>query len=190
MFRMPSPAMVVALIALFVATTGTAVAGALITGANVKNNSLSGLDVLNGSLTSADVKNGTLLPADFKGKLPAGPRGEQGLQGPPGAPGANGAPGAQGLQGEPGVSGWARSFVIGGPFNSASPKQTDASCPPGKTLLSGGGRLHHLEASPPPIAIQESYAVDADTWRIVGAETDPTAAKWEPVVVIVCADVS
>ena len=31
MFRMPSPAMIVALIALFVATTGTAVAGALIT---------------------------------------------------------------------------------------------------------------------------------------------------------------
>jgi len=59
----------------------------------------------------------------------------------------------------------------------------------GKKLLSGGGRLHHLQAVPPPIAIQESYAVDEDTWRIVGAETSPTAASWEPVVVIVCATI-
>ena len=191
MFRMPSPAMIVALIALFVATTGTAVAGALITGANVKNNSLTGVDVLNGSLTTADVRNGTLVPADFKANtLPAGPQGQQGPQGPSGAPGANGAAGAQGLQGEPGVSGWARSFVISGPWNSAAKKTGEASCPPGKKLLSGGGRLHHLEALPPPIAIQESYAVDQDTWRLVGAETSPTAANWEPVVVIVCANVS
>lgn len=189
MIRMPSPAMMIALIALFVASTGTAVAGALVTGANVKNNSLTGLDVRNGSLTSLDVRNHSLRPIDFKGKLPAGAQGPQGPQGPQGAQGPAGPQGPAGAQGGPGVSGWAKSFVIGGPFNSTSPKQTDASCPPGKTLLSGGGRLHHLEAAPPPIAIQESYAVDSDTWRVVGAETAATAAKWEPVVVIVCANV-
>jgi hypothetical protein len=183
---MPSAATMIALVALFVASTGTAVAGALITSANVQNNSLTGLDVHNGSLTSLDVMDHSLRPIDFKGKLPAGP---QGPQGPAGQQGAAGAPGAQGAQGAPGVSGWVRTYVVDGPFDSASKKVGEATCPAGKKLLSGGGRLHHLQAVPPPIAIQESYAVDEDTWRIVGAETSPTGASWEPVVVIVCATI-
>jgi len=176
--------MIVAVISLFVATAGGAMAGAMITGASVKNNSLSGLDVLNGSLTSLDIRNGTLRPVDFKGNLPAGLRGPQGAQGPVGA---SGTPGPQG---DPGVSGYVRTFVIGGPWNSDAVKTTEASCPAGKKLLSGGGRLHHLEAVPPPIAIQESWAVDHDTWRVVGAEISPTGAKWEPVVVITCGTVN
>ena len=192
--RVPSPAMTVALIALLVATTGTAVAGVMITGANVKNstltgvdvknNTLSGLDVKNGTVTTLDVRNGTLLPADFKGGLPAGP------QGLPGAQGAVGATGATGAQGLPGVTGYLRKFVIAGPFNSTSPKTGEASCPAGQKLLNGGGRLHHLQAVPPPIAIQESYAADEDTWRVIGAEMSPTAANWEPVVVITCGTVT
>ena len=71
MIRLPSPATAIALVALFIASTGTAFAGIVITGANVKNNSLSGLDVRNGSLTTLDVKNHSLLPVDFK-KLPSG----------------------------------------------------------------------------------------------------------------------
>ena len=47
-----SYANVAATLALFLALTGTAVAGAklLITGANVKNHSLTGVDIKNGSL--------------------------------------------------------------------------------------------------------------------------------------------
>jgi len=37
--------------------------------------------------------------------------------------------------------------------------------------------------------IQESYAVDEDTWPVVGAEMSPTAVNCEPVVVISCANV-
>ena len=186
MIRLPSPAMTVALAALFVALTGTAVAGIVITGANVRNSSLTGLDVRNGSLTTLDVKNRSLLPVDFKGTLPAGPAGPQGPQGPQGPPGQAGA---QGPAGAAGVSGYERKFTINGPFDSSSPKTGEASCPAGKKLLGGGGRLHHLQAAPPPIAIQESYAVDEDTWRVVGAEISPTAVNWEPVVVIVCGNV-
>ncbi len=183
MIRRPSPAMVVALAALFVASSGTAVAAVIVTGANVKNGSLTGLDVRNGSLTSADVKNRSLLPVDFKGKLPAGPQGPVGSAGPAGPAGAQGAPGA------PGVSGWERKFTIAGPFDSTSPKTGEASCPTGKKLLGGGGRLHHLQPAPPPIAIQESYAVDDDTWRVIGAEISPTGVNWEPVVTIICGTV-
>ena len=61
----PSPAMLVALVALFVALGGSAYA-LTVTGKIVKNN----------SLTSKDVKNKSLLGKDFKaGQLPAGKNG-------------------------------------------------------------------------------------------------------------------
>jgi hypothetical protein len=85
-----SPAMIVAMLALFVALTGTAVAttSALITGNQIKNNSITGLDV----------KNRSLRPIDFRGSV----RGPRGLRGLTGAIGATGAPGAQGAKGDKG----------------------------------------------------------------------------------------
>jgi hypothetical protein len=91
--RCPSPAMVVALMALFVALGGSSYAALTVTGRNVKNSSLTGKDVRNNSLTgrdvknlvSGDVKNSSLLAKDFKpGQLPAGAQGVQGIQGVPG----------------------------------------------------------------------------------------------------------
>src|SRR5690349_19326214 len=83
--RRPSPALVVSIVALVVACTGTAIAGHLI--------------------TSADIKNRTIKPRDLNAAVkkalagkpgPRGPRGLQGLQGPPGDPGQPGQPGAPG----------------------------------------------------------------------------------------------
>jgi hypothetical protein len=72
--------MVVAMIALFVALSGTAVAttSVLITGRQIKNNSITGLDV----------RNRSLRPIDFRGSV-RGPRGLRGLPGPAGAPNPN-----------------------------------------------------------------------------------------------------
>ena len=80
-----SPTMAVAMLALFVALGGTAVAttSALITGNQIKN----------GSITGLDVKNKSLTPRDFRGSV-RGPRGLTGAQGAPGAAGASGAPGS------------------------------------------------------------------------------------------------
>ena len=100
--RIPSPAMIVATLALMVALSGTAVASSLITGAQIKNNTVSTLDITNGTvqsvdvknnaLTTDDVKNGTLKAADFApGVLTSG------APGAPGQPGAPGAPGTPGL---------------------------------------------------------------------------------------------
>jgi hypothetical protein len=101
-FVRQSPAMVVAMIALFVALTGTAVAttSALITGAQIKNSSITGLDVKNKSLTAKDFK-GSLRGA----RGPAGPAGPQGAQGAQGAQGPAGPQGPQGPQGEQGPQG-------------------------------------------------------------------------------------
>ena len=88
-----SPAMIVAMLALFVALTGTAVAttSALIGSAQIRNNSITGLDV----------KNRSLRPIDFRGSV-RGPRGLRGLTGATGAAGAAGATGAKGDKGDAG----------------------------------------------------------------------------------------
>ena len=101
-----SPAMIVAMLALFVALTGTAVAttSALIGSAQIRNNSITGLDV----------KNRSLRPIDFRGSV----RGPRGLRGLPGATGATGATGAKGDKGDTGAP---------GPF-------PDGDVPSGKTL--------------------------------------------------------
>jgi hypothetical protein len=94
-----SPAMVVAMLALFVALTGTAVAttSALITGNQIKNS----------SITGADVKNKSLTPRDFRGSV-RGPRGLRGLTGATGTAGGAGAKGDKGDKGDPGPQGrWA-----------------------------------------------------------------------------------
>jgi hypothetical protein len=92
-FARQSPAVVLAMLALFVALTGTAVAttSALITGKQIKNS----------SITGADVKNKSLTAKDFKGSVrgargPTGPAGAQGPQGAAGAPGAKGDKGDTG----------------------------------------------------------------------------------------------
>lgn len=63
----PSPAMIVAIIALVVATTGGAIAGsALITGKNIKNGSVTGLDIKNNTIASADITNNSVASADVR----------------------------------------------------------------------------------------------------------------------------
>lgn len=89
--RWSSAPMLVALLALLVATSGTTYAALTVTGK----------DVVNGTLTTKDVKNRSLLEKDFKkGQLTAGP---QGPQGAPGLPGAKGDPGVNGKDGQDGA---------------------------------------------------------------------------------------
>jgi hypothetical protein len=109
--RLPSPAMVIALIALSVAAVETGFAGH--GGRHGPPGLVNALDVQNESLTGWDIKNRSLTPADFRGSVrgPRGPQGAQGAQGPQGPPGANGQNGANGAPGAPGPPGTARAFA-------------------------------------------------------------------------------
>jgi hypothetical protein len=95
-----SPAMAVAMLALFVALSGTAVAttSALISGRQIKN----------GSITGLDVKNKSLTPRDFRGSV----RGPRGLRGATGATGASGAKGDKGDKGDAGEAGTAVAYAL------------------------------------------------------------------------------
>jgi hypothetical protein len=86
--------MVVAMLALFVALTGTAVAttSALITGKQIKNGSITGLDIKNKSVAIADLATKARGARGVRGPIgPPGPAGQQGPQGPAGAPNPNAA---------------------------------------------------------------------------------------------------
>jgi hypothetical protein len=100
--RRPTPSMVIALVALFVAMGGTGYAALTVTSKNVKDESLTTKDVKNDSLTGKDVKNGSLAAADFGGSLPAGAQGPAGPQGPAGAKGDRGPQGPEGPKGADG----------------------------------------------------------------------------------------
>ena len=80
----PSPAMVVALLALFIALAGTSYAAIKLPANSVgtkaiKNGAIQRVDLAANAVDSARVANHTLLARDFKaGKLPAGPTGPKG----------------------------------------------------------------------------------------------------------------
>lgn len=104
--RRPSPAMVVALIALFVALGGSGYAAISINGKDIENRSIAGKKLKRNAVTGGLVKNRSLRARDFKrGQLPAGP------QGPPGPAGEDGEPGEEGLPGEDGEPGTALAYV-------------------------------------------------------------------------------
>jgi hypothetical protein len=56
----PSPSMVLALAALFVALSGSAYAALVITGHNIKNGTVTGADIKDGSLASRDIKRNSI----------------------------------------------------------------------------------------------------------------------------------
>jgi hypothetical protein len=95
--RRPSHSMAVAVLALFVALSGTATAAKLITGRQIAPN----------AITGKHVKDRSLSPSDFNGSLqgPAGPQGPAGAKGATGATGAKGDDGRAGTRGDTGAQG-------------------------------------------------------------------------------------
>jgi hypothetical protein len=98
----PSPAMVVACLALLVALAGTSVAAVTIV---IPRNSVGPLQLKANSVSSSKVQNRSLLAADFKtGQLPRGAPGARGPAGPVGPPGPAGPAGPAGAAGASGVA--------------------------------------------------------------------------------------
>jgi hypothetical protein len=96
--RRPSTALVISIIALFVALGGTGYAAL-----KLPKDSVGSRQLKANAVNSSKVKNGSLLQGDFKaGQLPAGAQGLQGPQGPKGDRGSDGANGETGSQGPPG----------------------------------------------------------------------------------------
>jgi len=103
LLRRPSPAMIVACLALLLALGGTSVAAVNQLGRNtvdtpqLVNGAVTNPKIRNNAINSSKVANRSLLRSDFApGQLPAGPVGPQGPAGPTGAAGAAGPAGVIG----------------------------------------------------------------------------------------------
>ena len=102
--RRPSPAMVVACLALLVALGGTSVAAVSqlvprnsVGTAQIRNSAVTNPKIRNNAVNSTKVANRSLRAVDFAaGQIPAGPPGAQGATGPQGPAGPAGATGPAG----------------------------------------------------------------------------------------------
>ena len=138
--RRPSPAMVVACLALLVALSGTGIAAVSALAPNsvgtaqLKSSAVTNPKLASGAVTSAKVRNSSLRRVDFApNQLPAG------KQGPPGPTGA------QGPKGDPGVIGaiavrTASTVVPGGVAANAqwNTRAVQKTCDPGEKAISAG----------------------------------------------------
>ena len=138
--RRPSPAMVVACLALLVALGGTSVAAVnalpsnSVGTAQLKSSAVTNAKIAANAVNSAKVKNGSLSKADFApGQLPAGP------QGPAGPTGATGAQGTAGVIG-PVTDRTAMVTVPGGIGENGaySTRGVQSLCSTGELAISGG----------------------------------------------------
>ena len=115
----PTPAMLVALTALFIALGGSSYAAVKLSANSVrsehiKNGEVKRSDLARNAVATTQIADGSLLATDFKdGQLPAGP---QGPQGAPGAPGTT-------------------SVVVRA---NAGTGRVTAACLPGERALGGG----------------------------------------------------
>jgi hypothetical protein len=123
-----------ALLALFVALSGTAYAAI-----QLPRHSVGTKQLRNNSVTSAKVKNGSLLAGDFAaGQLPAGPLGKAG---PRGKEGPRGTKGDSGPPGQPGLPGATNVVVRYGPdteLPSGNLGLSNGECHPGEVATGGG----------------------------------------------------
>ena len=179
--RRPSPALVIACVALGVALGGTGYATVLQVPRNsvgtpqLKASAVTAGKLAPNAVTSAKVRNRSLLRADFAtGQLPAGPTG------PPGPPGQAGPTGPPGLSGVERVETTSAS-------NSLPTKAAFLACPTGKRLLGGGARLNPVLAQ---VALQQSYPDNDNIYRANAREIVGTLANWSLTVFAVCANAS
>ena len=172
-FRRPSAGLVVGVIALAVAMSGSAVAASLITSARIKDGTIQLKDISKKTRTALKGQRG---PAGA-----AGATGPQGAQGNPGAAGAAGAAGANGATNVVVRQGTLISVAAG-----ASGIVT-ASCNPGERATGGGNSISGLggwqviESFPTP-----GTAGSTPTgWRVDASNNTGSANNL--VAIVVCA---
>ena len=166
----PSPSMMVAFVALFVAGAGTATAAKMITGKQIKNS----------SITSTDVKNGSLLRKDFKSaQLPRGPQGLPGTSGRAGRDGFGQITYASGI--ETGIA------------SGAEPSSHFFACAAG--LVPVGGDAYAIDAAEkilPGVDIAEYFYADGsatpDSWA--ATIDNDSGVTVDLIIEVICANAS
>jgi hypothetical protein len=162
--RRPSPGVILGIIAIVLASTGSAIAASQITSKQIKNGTIQLTDISKKARVSLE-----------GGRGPQGGPGPGGPAGPPGPPGPAGATKVVVRQGTP--------FSIPFGMNGTS----TASCNPGERAVGGGNT-----ASDPLLAVSQSLPIGGSTsapptgWRVDAHNTN-TAGAANLTAVVVCA---
>ena len=137
----PSPSIVVAIVALVVALAGTAFAQTVL-----PRNSVGPRQLRTGAVTSSDIKDRTIRLTDISRTARSQLRGQQGPAGPPGPPGASGT----------GTGTGAVNLVVqpqAGTVQFGQTNSTTATCPAGRRVTGGGARVD----TGTDVSVRESY---------------------------------
>lgn len=184
MFRRPSPALVVACLALLVALGGTGYAAVVL-----PRNSVGPMQLRNGAVSSLKVKDGSLALVDFAASQRATLKGDPGAAGPKGDTGAKGDKGDKGdkgSKGDPGLSGYAIVQNTSGLITSSS-TAVQADCPAGKVAIGGGGATHYPGVG---VSVANSLPVNGGSGWLVAVNAKTPATGWDYVAYAVCATVT
>jgi Collagen triple helix repeat (20 copies) len=158
MRKRDNKARLLALVALFMALTGTATAGVAVIGSGqIANYSIRLVDLHPSAVKALKGKRGPRGAVGAQGAAGApGANGAPGVNGAPGAQGATGAPGPQGVPGPPGPQGQSGANGLQGPAGGFDPAKVsyvtgpevtvpageeggaEALCPAGATAVGGG----------------------------------------------------
>ena len=176
----PSPALVVASLALLVALGGTGYAAVAL-----PKNSVGTPQLRAGAVTSLKVKDKSLQLVDFAPLQRQQLKGAPGAAGPKGDKGEKGDKGDKGNIGEPGLSGYAIVTKTGSSTTTSLAVQ--ATCPAGKRAIGGGGFTQTPGAG---VTVQNSFPVPGGTaWFVVARASNP-GAGWNYLAHAVCATVN
>ncbi len=212
----PSPALVIALVALFVSVGGVGYAAATIGSAQIKNNSVRSKDIRNNDVRGSDVRTGTLEGSDLKdngltgtdvvestlGTVPsANSAGTAGSAGSAGfAQSATKAGNADALGGIPAGSYPRGVEIVTNDGNAVTPDPAKydvaaatALCPAGKKVIGGGGSTQLVESSLDVLnaAIRSSNPDSSGTaWQVSAVESgdvDEEVKPWRTRAYAICA---
>ena len=184
--KRPSPALVIACLALLIALGGTGYAAVVL-----PRNSVGTIQLKAGAVTSIKVKDRTLGLADFaaaeRAKLKGDPgvAGAKGDKGDKGDTGDKGAQGLQGLQGIAGLSGY--TIVQKSASSTTGLLGVSVSCPAGKRALGGGGFTQTPGAG---VSVQNSFPPPGGTTWFVAARATTPGNGWNYIAHVVCATVA
>jgi len=169
--RRPSPAMIVACLALAVSLGGTGIAAV---GVVLPKNSVGTDQLKNNSVTGSKVKNASLSRADFiRGTFTLTP-GPQGAQGPPGPAGPQGVKGDKGDKGDPGAIGDVTIHIatVSVPAHTApgtwSNQSAQANCDSGEKGVSGGSNWAGESDTTQLITVLSTPIYDSGGKKITG----------------------